>query len=236
MKYILFLCLSLLLWSSVLADQTSVTQTLDYEAIQQDDVNSVVLRFCDETGALNMKHTSLDLNLRPWEPKDVCLYFLNGLDRVVDLHTAVVDGNVSAGDTVTCWSSDKTWAFFSGLLFPPLSPIVTVPAHNWYALEKFTLQAPMHTGNFHWCVAFTLSGWSYSKAPWAIFGLVIRKTNVISLTVAGKPRWITDKTHYFYQHHKKELLWTLFFVFASLTVWAFVGGKKKEDHKKKHHK
>jgi hypothetical protein len=92
-----------------------------------------------------------------------------------------------------------------------------------------------NTGNIYWCLTFRLDN-SYSHKTWAVFGMQIRKTAPIYITVTGDVYnfWRRDDIKLGLTKNKDGVLKVIAGILGIWIIVSVVQATKKKE--KKHHK
>ena len=231
--------ISILFTATYAAEQLSgsrLTAQPEIDKKAMEDINLVSLRFCnDGINPVNLK-AQLYLTWRPGQIKSICAIFFNNHDTGMNFHLWFAESKKDKNNLLLCDNDSSNNLFISEIREDTKDMKVFVKPHMQIQ-KTFHIGIPRsNTGNMYWCMTYRLDG-SYSHATWAVFGMLIRKTAPIYITVTWNVynfgRWEDIKIWYITK--KQSILKGLAVLLWIWIIVTIVQASKSSKKKEKHH-
>lgn len=202
------------------------------------DINLVSLRFCnDGTNPENLQ-AQLYLTWRPGTVNKICAIFFNNHNTGMNFHVWFAESKKNENNILLCDNDNSNNAFITQIRENTTDMNIFVKPHM-QTQKTFNIGIPKSsTGNMYWCLTYWLDN-SYSRATWAVFGMLIRKTAPIYITVTWDVYnfWRRDDIKLGLTANRNGVLKV---IAGILILWIIISiiqtTKKKEKEEKKHHK
>ncbi len=223
------------------SDTKVLNEQLDMWLVHNNEINKVTLRFCNNGFSSDQLTTSLNLVMKPWQKKDICVALVNQSNISLTVVWNMVPGSLNANGNIVCsnageLSGDVVVSDFSSFS----TPIVLAPQGQ--LVQYVTLSAAdVASGNYYSCFAINLNTIEKlsKNSP---FNLLVRKAGNIKITVFWSPyrfQWFDDGIQYLKNNIRDIsivgiilcwwlLVFSLFPVFHRKNTWI----SKKTLHKK----
>lgn len=193
MRYVFLLLISLItLFSSVsfAQDTTTFTQSLDISRVYWNQINNIVMRFCNNWLEADKLTANLSLFLEPDQEKKVCIVFFNKSNVQATIQSDVFSAQLSKGWNYLCSNKDTLIGDVLVSDFSQLSEdIVLAPQEQ--VVKYFTVKAnEFASWEYLWCLAYNLNV-KEKLSVWSPFDMVVRKAANITINVDGsvKNNW-----------------------------------------------
>lgn len=216
----------------------SLTDQLDMGLVHNNQINKVVLRFCNNWFEWKQLTTSLDLVMRPNQKKDVCIALVNQSNDSVSIVGSVVPWSINTNWNMVCSNAGDLTGEFVVSKFDGFSWIVLKPQQE--LVKYFTLSSSdVASGKYYSCFAINLTT-SEKLSANSPFDLVIRKAGNIKTTVIGQPyryQWFDDILAWL--DKQTRMIATIGIIVCGLLLVYIlfpIGNKKKSLNKKPNHK
>lgn len=199
----------------------------DINTDSMDELQIVQARFCNN----NNLTKDLQLEMRPWERKEICIILSNPSNESIDLLWWFSKGILNNEWTPTC-QDNMTGNEFSKQIIPNIKTGVTIPASgNVVKIFKY-ISSKNLTWNTFWCFGFKINKEEKIKNG-EMFLIVPRKVGYIyvNMTWSVYNFWRRDDIKDVYTTNKQIVLKILIAILAVRLVYTIVQtGKKKEKH------
>lgn len=204
--------------------------TQDFNSDSMDDIQNIQSRFCN-----NEEMTKdLDLSMRPWQKKDICVAFANKSDQPINILLGFSEGILK--DWAPMCDADMTDKneFSKYILWNPTTWIV-IPASG-YIIQRFTYMTPKTaSGNMLGCIGYKINRQEQIE-PGKMFLIIPRKVGYIYMNITWSVYqfWRRDEIKYAGITNKKPILIVIIAILAirlGATIFKTTK-KKKKQHKK----
>lgn len=249
MKYFLIL-ISVVLNSFVFAQNITednittgtreLTNNLDMWLVHNNQINKVVLKFCNNWFTTDQLSSSLDLVMRPGQKKDVCVVLVNQSNDSLNIVGNIVPGSINPNWNIICSNVGQlTWDIFASDFSVFEEPVVLWPQEQ--LIKHFVLSAnDVASGNYYWCFAINLST-VQKLSESSPFNLVVRKAGNIKIKVEWSPyhfQWFNDILRFIQKYTRGIAIVGLIACWLLLisTLVPIFGKKNKKIQKKPTHK
>jgi len=182
-------------------------QQIDMWVLAQSNMQSISLQSCDGQSF----QSTFSWIIRPHQTKDYCLAFVNSSLKDIKLEYGFTDYGFTKEGYIACAQDINTGNLFSHILGYGTS-VVVIPA-QWFITQNISFQAPF-SGQLQWCISYR----SLNDAMAAgMFNIVLRKTDMVSLSVTGEYYGMID-------YGKDFLVWLkdnrIFWFFVLIVLWS----------------
>lgn len=200
------------------------------------DMNLTSLRFCnDGLNPADLK-PKIEISSRPGQLQKICALFFNNLDADMNFYVWFTEATKNKYDERLC-DENSSKNSFSKLVREDFAAMKIPVKSHMQSYKNFTLTIPKtRTGDIIGCLTYTID-WSYSKKTWEVFGIVIRKTAPITITVTWSVYnfWRRDDMKEWLTMNRTSILKGLAVI---LGLWIIItiiqiSTKKEKSHKKK---
>lgn len=225
-------------WESWTNSSKQVTESLRLEDKFSNKVNDIAFYFCNDWLELKKLTTSLEINMRPGEEKEICTVFANKSDAPMEII-----------EWFTNWRLDKPNDKFSSILCDvditwknKFSELVTTPYDYNLSLsgkelevKKVSIKIPKNqTGAIYLCRMFKIK-WNLQLAKsWSMFNIEVVKKMPIQINIT----WDTYNNSLL-----ANLKWTISEstnIIIKIAIWAIwlrlIAVIVSTTHRKKKHK
>lgn len=204
--------------------------TQDFNSDNMTDLQNIQARFCNDEKVTK----DLELDMRPWQTKDICIVLVNKSDKPIDVSFWFSKGMIK--DRAPICDSDMTDENdFSKYISQNTTTGIIVPASG-NIIQNFRYSAPK---TLSWrtlgCVGYEINRQEQIE-PGKMFLIVPRKVGYIyvNITWSVYQFWRRDDLKYTYTTNKQIVLKILIAILAvRLIVTIVKTGKKKEKYTKK---
>lgn len=180
--------------NNVTTDTKELTDQLNMWLVHNNQINKVVLKFCNNGFGANQLASTLDLVMRPGQKKEVCVALVNQSNDTLEIVWSVVPGSINANGNMVCSNAGELTGDFVVSDFESFSePVVLWPQEQ--RIEYFVLSAnEIASGKYNSCFAINSTTTEKLSAN-SPFNLVVRKAGNIKVTVLGSQyrfQWFDD--------------------------------------------
>ncbi len=214
-------------WTTALIDQ------LDLSKVHNNEINNVVLRFCNDWLEANQLSTKLDLKMRPNQKKDICVALINESSSSVNIVASVVPATLNDNWNIVCSNTGDLEAWLLLNNFSDFTRSFDLSSKE-QLIKSFTLGADKSlSGNYYICFAVNLTE-AQKLSDNSPFNLVIRKAGNIKINVSWSPyrfQWFDDIVSWVNKNTKQiSISWMI--ACGLLLVLALIPSRKKANRKK----
>lgn len=200
------------------------------------DLNQTSVRFCNQWMDPGKFTPKLYMQSRPGQVQEICTVLFNNLGTGMNFYVWFTEATKNKHNEWLCDDDAYENEFSKFIRDNFVSETVNVTAHK-QKQKMYTIGIPKTaTGDIIWCLSYAIDG-SYSKNTWDVFGIVVRKTAPIWITVTWEVYNYgrRDDIKYAYTDNKQTILKILVAVLAVRLVVTIVktGKKKGNQHEKK---
>lgn len=195
MRYFL-LAVSVVLSSFVFAQNENVNNVttgtnvlndqLNMWLVHNNQINKVVLKFCNNGFAADQLSSSLDVVMRPGQKKDVCVALVNQSNAAVTIVGNLVPWSINPNGNMVCsnageFTGDVTSSDFTAFA----EPVILWPQEQ--SIKYFTVSASdIASGKYYTCFTINLNT-TQKLSENSPFNLVVRKAGNIKINILGTP-------------------------------------------------
>lgn len=194
------------------------------------NINLTSLRFCNQWLDPEKLTSRLYMQSRPWQVQEICTVLFNNLETGTNFYVWFTEATKNNHDEWLCDDDAYENEFSKFIRNNFASKKINVITHK-QKQKIFTIGIPKTaTGDIIWCLSYAIDG-SYSKHTWDVFGIVVRKTAPIWITVTWEVYNYgrRDDIKYTYTDNKQTILKILIAVLALRLVLTIVKTGKKKD-------
>lgn len=182
-------------WNNVTTDTKELTDQLDMWLVHNNQINKVVLKFCNNGFDPNQLTTTLDLLMRPGQKKEICVALVNQSNNTLTVVWNVVPGSINTNGNMLCSNAGELTGDFVVSDFESFSGNNIVLWPQEQLIKHFTLSASdISSGEYYACFTINLNTTEKLSAS-SPFNLVIRKAGNIKVSIMGEPyrfQWFDD--------------------------------------------
>ncbi|MDD3262877.1 MAG: hypothetical protein PHR61_03440 [Candidatus Absconditabacteria bacterium] len=180
--------------NNVTTETKELTDQLDMGLVHNNQINKIVLKFCNEGLGANQLTSTIDLTMRPNQKKEVCVAIVNQSNDTLEIVGSVVPGSINANGNMVCSNAGELIGDVFVSNFAAFSePVVLGPQEQ--RIDYFVLSAnEIASGKYNACFAINLTTTEKLSAN-SPFNLVIRKAGNIKISVEGglyRFQWFND--------------------------------------------
>ena len=180
--------------NNVTTETKELTDQLDMWLVHNNQINKVVLKFCNEWLWANQLTSTIDLTMRPNQKKEVCVAIVNQSNDTLEIVWSVVPGSINANGNMVCSNAGELiWDVFVSNFAAFSEPVVLWPQEQ--RIDYFVLSAnEIASGKYNACFAINLTTTEKLSAN-SPFNLVIRKAGNIKISVEWglyRFQWFND--------------------------------------------
>jgi len=238
--YITLILVSICLTSVYAIEDTStgtemnIQPSINKQSI--DDINKTSIRFCNQWLDAEKLSPRLYVESRPGQVQEICTVFFNNLETGMNFYVWFTEATKNNHDEWLCDDDTHENEFAKFVRNDFASEIINIPS-NKQKQKVFAIGIPKTaTWDMIWCLSYAIDG-SYTKNTWDVFGIVVRKTAPIWITVTWEVYnyWRRDDIKYTYTDNKQTILKILIAILAIRLVVTIMktGNKKDKKHTKK---
>ena len=224
-------------WFGFAQDTTTLVQGLDMSRVYGNQINKVVMRFCNNGFESDKLSNKLVLSMRPGEKEKICVAFVNQSNTSVTIQSSIFSAQLNENRNYLCSNKDTlTWDLFISD-FSQLWEDVTLDP-QWQFISYFTIASDnLASWNYYGCFTYNLNV-KEKLATWSPFELLIRKAANMQITVEWSPyyfQWFDDALLFV----KNEASWvskgsiSVSLLILILLVLKIIFSKKNKKSKKK---
>lgn len=224
---------------SYAAEQISGTQITSQPEIDTGavaELNLTSARFCNNGLEPTKLLRNLFIDARPGTLQNICALFINKQDTGINLYVGFTEATLTENNTFVC-EKENFNNKFADLIREDIATTKLYIKPHMQAYKNFNMAIPKSgTGKINGCMVYRIDS-SSSHKTWAMFGILIRKTVYIGITVTGDVYnfWWRDDIKLWFSINRQPILKV---VAGILILWLLVSiiqtVKRKE--KKPHHK
>lgn len=226
---------------NVETDTKVLNEQLDMWLVHNNQINKVVLRFCNDGFGPSQLTSSLNLVMRPGQKKSICVALVNQSNIDLTVVWSMVPGSLNANGNIVCSNAGELSGDVVVSDFSSFSTWIHL-APQWQLVHYFTLSAAdIASGNYYSCFAINLNTIEKlsKNSP---FNLLVRKAGNIKITVFGSPYRFQrfDDAVYYVKNNIRTIsivgivicAWFLAFSLFSVSRKKNTWMSKKTNHKK----
>lgn len=210
----------------------TVTQNLDLAEMTNTSLDNIHARFCSSSE--DTLKTWLDLQIRPWQRKEICVVFFNRWDKPIDISFWFAEWSVNKDGSPVCDWDITNSNDFSKFITHNQETGFTLPAQK-SIIKKIIYAAPKYvSGNILWCLAYKLS--KEEKVNMGVFLMTTRKVGYMTIAVTWSVYnfWRRDDIKDVYIANRTGILKIIIGVLAVWIIVTIIQPTKKKE--KSHHK
>lgn len=212
------------------SDTVTITPNINKKSIN--DINNIILRFCNDWVESEKLTRQLQIQTQPWKKEKVCMVFFSeftGQDTKVEV--SLVDWTKRSDGSITC-SEDGSGSIFSKMVNNNKDTFVLWKEE--FLIKKFDINLKKTlTGSIYWCVTYNLPD-NFIQNTWDIFGVVVRKVAPIEIMITWDVYkfWRRDDTKNIYTENKQTILKIIIAIIAVRLILSIVKAIKKPQNDK----
>lgn len=222
---------NILSWGDVLM------QELDVNKAYNNEINNVVLKFCNDWFETDKLSSKIDLNMRPNQKKEICVALVNQSSSDLEIIANVVPWSLNDNWNIICSNNGNLVDWINVSNFEQFSGLIQLWAQK-QLIKHFSLSTDVvSSGNYYACLTINTNV-TEKLSESSPFNLVIRKAGNISINVSWSPyrfQWFNDIVSWIKKYTRQiAIVWIV--VCGVLLVLSLLPSKKKIITKKSSNK